>query len=268
MKKILVISLIAVIIALSAWVLWANTALQLHVVTLEERSLPEAFDGYRIAHVSDFHSAALADQTIELLQSAAPDIICITGDLADSRDKSMDAAVNFAAQAAQIAPCYYITGNHEAQLSEKLYAELLERLADCGVTVLADREVRLAKSDAEIALAGHFWGDTHEIEQLSAFPGYRILLSHQPEDFANYAAAGYELVLTGHAHGGQFRLPFVGGIYAPGQGFFPKYDAGVYSQGCTDMVVSRGIGNSTIPLRINNRPEVVVVVLESLTEVV
>ena len=70
-------------------------------------------------------------------------------------------------------------------------------------------------------------------------------------------------MLTGHAHGGQFRLPFIGGLFAPGQGLFPKYDSGLYSEGTTDMIVSRGIGNSTIPLRFNNPPEVVLIVLKA-----
>ena len=92
---------------------------------------------------------------------------------------------------------------------------------------------------------------------------YSVLLSHRPELFSEYVEAGCDLVLTGHAHGGQFRLPFIGGVIAPGQGVFPKYDNGVYAEGATNMVVSRGIGNSIIPLRFNNRPEIVLVELEA-----
>lgn len=90
---------------------------------------------------------------------------------------------------------------------------------------------------------------------------YCILLSHRPEAFEVYAGENIDLVLSGHAHGGQFRLPFIGGMVAPNQGLFPKYDAGVYTQGNTTMVVSRGIGNSIIPIRFNNRPEIVSVEL-------
>lgn len=257
----------AVILAagLIGWVIWANTALELNTVVIREEELPESFDGFRIAHVSDLHSADMTQELAQMLRQAQPDIICITGDLSDSRDTNVDIALEFAREAAQIAPCYYITGNHEARHSAALYNELLEGLASAGVTVLNDQEVILSRDGKEIAVVGHFWGDTDDIGEISDFEGYRILLSHQPEDFDNYVAAGYDLVLSGHAHGGQFRLPFIGGVYAPGQGFFPKYDAGVYSAGVTDMVVSRGIGNSTIPLRLNNRPEVVLVVLECLT---
>ena len=87
---------------------------------------------------------------------------------------------------------------------------------------------------------------------------FTVLLSHRPEAFDIYADHGIDVVFCGHAHGGQFRLPFIGGLYAPNQGFFPKYDAGVYNKGNTSMVVSRGIGNSVIPIRVNNRPELVI----------
>ena len=265
MKKTLWILGIALLAAFVIWVFWANTALQTNTVTLNEAFLPEAFDGYRIAHVSDVHDAEITDKLIEMLKTAEPDIICITGDLMDCRSSDIGVAVEFAAKAAEIAPCYYVTGNHEVRLPTKLYKELLHSLEECGVMVLEEEEVILSKGNAEIALAGHAWGDTDKVGSISDFSGYRILLSHQPEAFDDYVAAGYDLVLTGHAHGGQFRLPFLGGLYAPSQGIFPKYDEGVHSDGRTDMIISRGIGNSTIPLRFNNRPELIVVVLESLT---
>ena len=101
------------------------------------------------------------------------------------------------------------------------------------------------------------------IDEISSFDGFKILLSHRPEYFDKYADWNVDLVLSGHAHGGQFRLPFIGGLVAPGQGLFPKYDAGSFTEDNTTMIVSRGIGNSIIPVRFNNRPELVLVVLES-----
>ena len=92
---------------------------------------------------------------------------------------------------------------------------------------------------------------------------YTILLSHRPELFSVYAEQEMNLVLSGHAHGGQFRLPLVGGLVAPNQGFFPEYDSGVYTEHGTSMVVSRGIGNSLFPFRFNNRPEVILIELKS-----
>ena len=103
----------------------------------------------------------------------------------------------------------------------------------------------------------------HKLEELGISNGFSILLSHRPEFFDIYTECGFDLVLSGHAHGGQFRLPFVGGLIAPGQGFFPEYDSGVYIENGTTMVISRGLGNSRFPIRFNNPPEIVVVELLS-----
>ena len=92
---------------------------------------------------------------------------------------------------------------------------------------------------------------------------FTILLSHRPELFDIYADHGMDLILSGHAHGGQFRLPFIGGLVAPNQGLFPEYDAGIYTEGNTNMLVSRGVGNSILPFRINNRPEVILIELQA-----
>lgn len=243
------------------WLIWGNVTVGLTTYTVIEDNLPPAFDGYRIAHVSDLHNSWLWEQAIDQLRKSAPDIICITGDLVDSRRLNVELSLQFAAEAMMIAPCYYITGNHEESLPEEQFNQLMEGLTDCGVVVLSDSEILLERAGEIISLCGHDCGVTDYVGYISSHDGYRILLSHQPEDMMNYAAAEYDLVLSGHAHGGQARLPFVGGLYAPGQGFLPEYDSGVYSEGQTDMVVSRGIGNSGFPIRFNNRPEVIVIVL-------
>jgi predicted MPP superfamily phosphohydrolase len=93
--------------------------------------------------------------------------------------------------------------------------------------------------------------------------GFTLLLSHRPDFFAEYANNNIDLTLTGHAHGGQFRIPFIGGLYAPGQGLFPTYDSGLYKKDSSQMIVSRGIGNSSFPFRFNNRPEIILVKLQS-----
>lgn len=243
-----------------------NTKVQLNTITVTEENLPESFDGFRIAQISDFHSAQFGEDNEKLLsviRAAKPDIIVITGDFMGCRDLDTGVALSLASRIVEIAPCYYVTGNHEARLSSNLYTELLDGLSEAGVTLLKDTEVLLTRENDSISLVGHFWGDTDHIGDLSDFEGYRILLSHQPEDMENYAAAGYDLVFSGHAHGGQFRLPFIGGLFAPGQGFFPKYDSGLHSVKETDLIVSRGIGDSVsfVP-RLNNPPEVVLAILE------
>ena len=95
-----------------------------------------------------------------------------------------------------------------------------------------------------------------------ASDAFTVLLSHRPEFFDLYVQQGFPLVLSGHAHGGQIRLPFLGGILAPGQGFFPEYDSGLYTDETTSMVVSRGLGNSVFPFRLNNPPEIIIITLK------
>lgn len=259
-KRIVLAVLVLGLTTLVVWNSWLNAKPVLNVISIQNRYIPSAFDGYRIAHISDFHSAErMTDSVIELLKEAKPDIICITGDLMDCRDKKPDVALAFVEKAMDIAQCYYVTGNHELRLSAKLRDILFEGMADRGV-ILLDKEI-FERDDSKIALFGNFFGDAKEEEYMPGFDGFKILLSHYPEDIDYYVTAKYDLVLSGHAHGGQFRLPFVGGLYAPGQGIFPKYDAGLYSQGNTDLVVSRGIGNSLFPVRFNNPPEVVLVEL-------
>ena len=263
-KHIIWSVLAALLVGAVIWVIWGNTTVGLTTYTVTENNLPAPFIGYRIAHVSDLHNSRLWEQTVAKLKKAQPDIICITGDLVDAHRTDISVALAFAAEAVKIAPVYYITGNHETALMVPEFAELTEGLSALGVTVLDDEEVFLSKGDAVISLVGHSWGPTDGVGELTAYDGYRVLLSHDPdpEEFANYVAAAYDLVLCGHLHGGQFRIPFLGGLYVPSQGFFPENDAGHYTEGRTDLVVSRGIGNSSFPLRLNNRPEVVLIILE------
>lgn len=122
-------------------------------------------------------------------------------------------------------------------------------------------------SDPSFTLKGDMFGevpamvDTKLRGLIGDKDNYTILLSHRPELFEAYVNCGVDLVLSGHAHGGQFRLPFIGGLVAPNQGLFPKYDAGLYTKGDTNMIVCRGLGNSIIPIRFNNRPEIVLLEL-------
>ncbi len=265
MKRFVKISILLIVVAVIAGVIWANTALESNTYFIHHKDIPEGFDGFVIAHVSDFHNKQkMAESTIDALKETQPDIICITGDLVDSHSTEIEIALAFVREAMKIAPCYYVTGNHEENLTEELQKGFLDRLAECGVVVLNDQEVILERNGSQISLAGHFWGGTDDVGDISSFDGYRILLNHQPETFKDVARS-YDLVLAGHAHGGQFRIPFIGGLYAPGQGVLPEYDAGLFTEGGSNMLVSRGIGNSVFPLRFNNRPEVIFAVLKCLT---
>ena len=279
-KRIIMIAVtIAVLIALVVWTVWGNTALELNYLTISSQRLPKEFNGYRVAHVSDLHNAEMGKDNEKLLgalRKAEPDVIAITGDIIDSRNTDIDVALQFVESAMQIAPCYYVSGNHEARVSE--YDKLRKGLKKRGAIVLEDEGADIELSGETITLFGvndpsfqtdYLFGDAetvmkHKLQNISrGEDDFTILLSHRPELFEVYADSDVDLVLSGHAHGGQFRLPFVGGLIAPNQGFFPKYDAGVFAKENTNMVVSRGVGNSILPFRFNNRPEVILIQLQS-----
>ena len=262
------------------WTIWGNTALMASSVTISGNQIPDSFSGFRIAQVSDLHNAEFGENNTELLQMLsenAPDIIVITGDLVDAGHTDIDIALNFVNEAVQIAPVYYVTGNHEASLPQ--YDEFKAALERIGTTVLEDRAIQLQRgseqimliglSDPDFTMKGDIFGESSsmfctKLESLTdSQSSYTILLSHRPELFETYINCGVDLVFSGHAHGGQFRLPFIGGLIAPDQGLFPRYDAGLYTEGSTNMVVSRGLGNSIIPFRFNNRPEIVFVELSA-----
>ena len=270
---------VIVLVALVIWIAWGNTALELNTYTISSSKLPQSFDGYRIAHVSDLHNAEMGKENgklLTMLRDADPDMIAITGDLIDSRNTDIEVALQFVREAVKIAPCYYVTGNHEARVNE--YGELKAGMEAAGVTVLEDVKTKISMEGKTITLIGvndpsyqtdYLFGDSEtvmdtKLEELHTEDDvFTILLSHRPELFDIYADHGMDLILSGHAHGGQFRLPFIGGLVAPNQGLFPEYDAGIYTEGNTNMLVSRGVGNSILPFRINNRPEVILIELQA-----
>lgn len=274
-------TILLILFSMAGLLLWGNTALKRTTIRVSSQNLPDSFDGFRIAHISDLHNTEFGrnnEKLLSLLRDAKPTIIAITGDMIDSRDTKVEIALEFAREAVTIAPCYYVTGNHESRVPE--YRTLKEGLLSLGVSVLEDASARIQRSGESITVLGvqdpsfqtsYLFGDANSVmeQKLSTLMPeentFTLLLSHRPELFEVYAEAGVDLTLSGHAHGGQFRIPFLGGLVAPNQGFFPEYDAGLYTRGSTNMVVSRGLGNSIIPLRINNRPEVVLIELDSGT---
>ena len=278
-KFILCAILSAALVALIIWVIWGNAALELNAYTIIGSQLPENFDGYRIAHISDLHNAQMGkdnEKLLTMLREANPDIIAITGDLIDSRNTNLAIALQFVQAAVKIAPCYYVTGNHEARINE--YSKLKTGLVSAGVIVLEDDSAKISIDGESITLIGvndpsfhtdYLFGNSETVmhSKLSDFHtdrnGFTILLSHRPELFDTYVDHDIDLILSGHAHGGQFRIPFIGGVLAPNQGLFPKFDAGIYTDGNTNMLVSRGIGNSICPFRVNNRPELILIELNS-----
>ena len=279
-KKTVLIVSVLVILCLGIWTLWGNIALEVNEYEIVSDRIPEAFAGFRIAQVSDLHNKDFGEgygQLLTLLSEINPDIIVVTGDLIDSRQTDLDIALEFAWQAGKIARVYYVSGNHEARVPE--YEDLKTGLVKAGVVILENQKVQITREGESITLMGiddpsfqedYLFGDSESvarqaIEDLkNESDGYTVLLSHRPELFDLYVDTGIDLVFSGHAHGGQFRLPFIGGQVAPNQGFFPKYDAGQFTEDNTTMIVSRGVGNSIIPIRFNNRPEIVLVTLRNM----
>ena len=259
---------------LAGWLLWGNSALEISEYRIFSKKLPKGFEGFRIAQISDLHNTEFGkdnEKLLNALRKVEPDIILFTGDLIDCRNLNIPVAVSFTEAAGRIAPCYFAAGNHEARIPE--LPELLLGLEGAGVTVLRNEKIQLSRNGDTITLMGvddptfkvdYITGDCRPVMKealtylMKEEQNYAVLLSHRPELFHIYRDFSVDLNFSGHAHGGQFRLPFIGGIIAPNQGLFPKYDAGVFTENGCSMAVSRGLGPSIIPLRIGNRPELVV----------
>ena len=281
-KYIVMISIMIVLSMLVICVVCHNKDLEINKFNVKSKYIPTEFDNFRIVQVSDLHNVEFGknnEKLLAMLKQTDADIIVITGDLIDSRNTKVDVAVSFAEKATKIAPTYYINGNHEARVPEE-YERLKQGLDEAGVTILENDSIDITIGDEAITLIGindssfrmELVDDTmmqnvsHQL--MSVVPdndNYKILLAHKPHYFDAYANQ-VDLVLSVHAHGGQFKIPFIGGLVAPGQGFFPEYYTGSYIKENTEMIVSRGIGNSIIPFRINNKPEIIIAELTKIED--
>jgi predicted MPP superfamily phosphohydrolase len=265
--KWILLAISVILFAMILWTVWQNLTVQTTFYTVIDPALPQAFNGFRIVQISDLHNTefgknnqALLDKIVE----AKPDMIVVTGDLLDSYEPNLEVAIRFMKEAVKIAPCYFVTGNHETRLPME-YSQLQYRMKELGVIVLNDSFVTIERDGETICIAGlsdHSKLTTEYLREHLSTDRYTILLSHRPEHFKTYLEAGMNLVLTGHTHGGQVRIPLVGALFAPGQGIFPSYDYGRFEESSTTMIVSRGLGNSSLPFRFNCQPELVIIDLK------
>lgn len=272
-KRSLKKRLIIYAIILAAFIVfssWQNSMLTVseHIYTTDEIS--SEFNGFKIVHLSDYHNKNFGKGQKRLIQKISalePDIIVITGDIVDSYRTNVERAIELAEETAKIADTYYITGNHEHLLDNKDFDKLINGIEQAGVNCLVDENVNIEGNGESFVLTGFDDESLVNIEYNCpklADEKLNIVLAHEPQLIADYSAHGnIDLVLTGHAHGGQFRLPFIGAVYAPDQGLNPEYTEGMHKVGDTTMIVSRGIGNSAFPLRLFNFPEIVEITLES-----
>ncbi len=228
-------------------------------VTRYKVEIPDA-PKIKIVHLSDLHGKAFGrgnSVLIAKVKAEAPDFIAFTGDIIHLyTPKNREVALAAAGALKEISPLLYVAGNHE--MRNKGYRFLRKDLKEAGAEVLDDSTVCVSGITVVGLNGASLRNDKINVITPDASP--KILLAHEPQFFEKYARAGYDLVLCGHAHGGQWRIPFTGvGLYAPGQGKFPKYTSGVHTCGKTKMIISRGLGNSEFPLRLFNRPEIVVI---------
>lgn len=253
----------------------------LTLIALDERLIlrtytvasPKLTAEVRLAVVTDFHSSDNADDVVAMVASCAPDAVLLVGDLFDddTQNRPTERTLSLMRQLSALYPCYYVSGNHEAWTGEM--DALYQQTEEAGVTVLRMSSGVLTVRGQRIALCGVpdpyemvFSGapDTEEqirqaLEDVDS-ADFTVLLAHRPELLAKYAQFPFDLVVSGHAHGGQVRIPGVlNGLYAPNQGWFPKLAGGAYTQNGTTLIVSRGLAVRTRLPRIFNRPEVVLV---------
>ncbi len=283
MIKIIIILLL--LLGLALFLNWSNKSLVVTGYQYVNQDLPAAFEGYRITQVSDLQSEYFGESQGDLLHAVKdtqPDIIVFTGDLIDRNHTDYDAARIAMQGLLEIAPVYYVNGNHEMALHEETIQAFYNELTGMGVDVLFDRGASITKNDGAIQLLGLSEYTVFQckdnirsnkvradelmmrsaLDALSADveeEDFVVLLTHEPQYLDVYASPKIDLIFAGHAHGGQIRLPFTDGLYAPGQGTMPKMTSGMHKSGTSTLVISRGLGNSTFPFRVFNRPEIVTV---------
>lgn len=269
-KSVPFVALSAVLIsAAMAYFSYENNRLTVSDYTFESDKVTGNFDGFRIVHISDLHNKSFGKNNkklLQLIEAQEPDIIVISGDLVDSRHTDKEVALDFLRDVSQIVPTFYTAGNHEGRFPEDEMTKFLKDAEEAGAVVLTQDIVTLSLGDEKIYLCG--LADSLRSEgNLSRLmkdtdDALTVLISHRPQYGELYAKCGADLTFSGHAHGGQMRLGRFGSLISPDQGLFPKYTEGIHYFGESATVVSRGLGNSLIPVRINNPPEVVVCTLK------
>ena len=261
---LIVIFIVGIGLLLYGW--WDTNRFDVRCVKIELDRLPEAFDGFTILQVSDLHNRTYGKDGMAMIRAMAGlsfDCIVITGDLLDRHlPKQRENGYTFAQEAAKLGPVYFIQGNHEWRIGD--WPEIKAELTWRGVRVLENEKVTLARDGAAIDLVGIREKATfQEMQQLVSPNTCSVLLAHRPERVGDYAEAGFDLVLSGHAHGGQVRL-FGRGLFSPDQGILPRYTSGIFPCKDTKLYVSRGAGNhSFLPPRIFDRPEIDLITLKT-----
>lgn len=235
-----------------------------------------------LVQLSDLHSKPFK-KVLQKLDEIKPDIIAVTGDFINDKGRNREKMMRFGKELLDRAPVFYITGNHERRL--EYFDTLMDDLKALGFTILLNDTAQISIGSSTITFLGldenqadfkdykarkngtfKYKDMSPYFKELDKYTGYKVVLSHFPENFEmveenNYSQYDFDLQLSGHAHGGQFILPIIGPVFSPGQGLFPKYARGAFGER-PKMIVSRGLGNAEFPLRLFNHPEINVIYLE------
>lgn len=265
-KKFKWLILICVLLCIYVIIGFTNTKLEVTRYTYSSTKLPKEFDGYKIVQISDLHHKNFGEnqsELIELIKAEEPDLILLTGDIADEDHTDMK-PIEDLFKGIQGIPTYFITGNHELlSKASAQYGELLVLMNEYGIVDLDDSSVEIKKGDSSIYLHGQKFRSFYIRDYLpkADTSKFNILMFHCSDYFDLISDLGYDIVVSGHTHGGIIRLPFIGGIYGNLGEWFPDYDGGVYVEDNCTLFSSRGLGDATIP-RFYNPPEIVSITLK------
>ncbi len=267
-RRLFLVYFLCLALAAAALFIDSNSRIVVTEYTLSPENLPEGFYGFRVAQLSDIHGKDFGGRLAEKTAELEPDIIVLTGDLAD-RDTDFQRLDRLLEQLCAIAPVYYISGNHE--WGEGIIDEVASLLEKHGAVYLSNEYTSLSRGGDSILLAGvedpnsmsDMPNPIRVVSQMreEAGDGFCLLLGHRNYWAEKYPRLEVDIIMCGHAHGGIIRLPFLGGLIGAGFEFFPDWVDGVHSVGSYELVISRGLGNSAGIPRFLNNPEIVLLTL-------
>lgn len=281
MIEMIIIMFLIAIIAVLGLIYISTNVIKTKKYQVKNSKLPEEFDGLKIAHISDVHSKIFGKDNfgvIDIVIKENPDIVIMSGDIIDKREEDIEKFVSMYKKIYERYPTYYSIGNHERKLGWKKYKKYLKMLQMCGVHVIINGSEKLIKNDKHIIINALKFRENMQPKVLTKekeeeFISYmknklknldtkdfNILIAHDPENFKMYKQLGVDLVFSGHVHGGLIRFGKIC-LLSPRRTFFPKYSYGKNTEENTTIITSAGMGKATLPIRLFNRPEIVIVTL-------
>ncbi len=269
MKKFIICGLGLIVIACYLSVSGSLKLLKITKTDVYFENLPKELDGLKILHISDLHGNSSDKMNLDIWErvfSQEFDIAVITGDVVITEIEQIEPHMENIKKLAKKVPTYYVNGNHELKFTRKM----LEKMKSAGLHTLDNSAEFLNINNISVPVIGfrdHYYLKRDGFDYLYALfkkydKRFKIVLSHQPQVFDNFDEYSDLIMFSGHTHGGQLRFPFFPTLYAPGQGFFPKYGNGLYERGEAKLYISKGIGTTDFPIRFFNRPEIAIITLK------